>query len=63
MKGTKNIVVKKVCFRCHTFDNSLPKRCGCKCAVTRSCPGLNFSKDEKKRLIAQRKRTASKHKN
>ena len=50
-KIKKDIKLKEVCFKCHTFDKSLGKGRSYKCTLSYSCPGLNWSEEKKQRAI------------
>lgn len=50
----KEIKLHKECFKCGYFDPEMePGRY--KCAVSRSCPGINWSDKRKQRAIEEKK--------
>lgn len=56
----KNIKLKKECFYCYTFDKSLNPWHSYKCAVSWSCPGINWSEAKKQLAIKSHKKTKGK---
>ena len=49
--------VKKVCMKCHTFTGD-KKHGSYKCACKGKCPGIDWSKDRKKRYILNQQSTS-----
>lgn len=47
------VKLKKICFECHTFDDN--QRRSYKCAMRKTCPGLNWSKAKRGRVVKGRK--------
>ena len=49
----KDVRLKDVCFQCRTFDSAQGK--SYKCALAKSCPGLNWSMSKRQLLVKDRR--------
>jgi hypothetical protein len=47
----KRVKLKKECFKCYYFNKKLPPMQAYKCAVSWSCPGLNWDEKKKQQTI------------